>query len=234
MGEQQRTRIRDLPASERPRERLISYGPQHLSNAELLAIFLRSGTRGKSALEVAQELLRRYRSLGELVNRSYGELKAISGIGPAKAVTLLAAFELSKRIKLDLLQQRKKITSPKDVAEYFIENFLGVTQESFYIVLLTTAHHIIAIREITRGTLNSSPVHPREVFRLAITESAAAIIAIHNHPSGNTTPSADDLAITRRLVDAGNLIGIPLLDHLIIAGTHYVSLREQHPELFHS
>ncbi len=228
-------RIRDLPLSERPRERLIQQGAASLSNAELLAIFLRSGTRGKSALEVANELLSRYRSLSELLNRSYGELKAIPGIGPAKAVTLLAAFELSRRIKQDmLLYQQQKISSPKDVAEYFIANFAGARQESFYIVLLTTAHRIITIREITRGILNSSPVHPREVFRPAITESAAAIIAIHNHPSGNPTPSPDDVGITQRLVEAGKLIGIPLLDHLIIAGTNYTSIRERHPELFHS
>lgn len=232
MSEHTTWRISDLPESERPRERLINHGPQSLSNTELLAIFLRSGTRGKNAIEVAQELLRTYRSLSELVNRSYGELCKIPGIGPAKAVTLLAAFELSKRIKMEFLYTRPKIHSPADIAQYFIDNFTGANQESFYAVFLTTSNQIITIKEITRGTLNSSLVHPREVFRPAIAESAASVIAIHNHPSGNIQPSPDDLQITEQLVKAGKIIGIPVLDHLIIGGDHYTSLRTSHPDLF--
>ncbi len=219
--------IRQWREDERPRERLLRYGAAVLSDAELLAILIGSGTHGFSAVDVARELLRRFGTLTELSARDVSELRAIRGMGPVRAVVVAAAFELARRLQAEPFTLRKSIRSPEDVARLYIPRLRGARTESFHVLLLNAAHHVIREVRISEGTLTASLVHPREVFRLAITESAAAIIALHNHPSGNTEPSPEDIALTRQLVQAGAVVDIPLLDHIIIAGETYVSLRER-------
>lgn len=219
--------IREWREDERPRERLVRYGAAVLSDAELLAILIGSGTHGFSALDVARELLRRFGTLTELSARDVSELRTIRGMGTVRAVVLAAAFELARRLQAEPFAARKVIRSPEDVARLYIPRLRGARTESFHVLLLNAAHQVIREVRISEGTLTASLVHPREVFRLAITESAAAIIALHNHPSGNTEPSAEDIALTRQLVQAGTVVEIPVLDHIIIAGEAYVSLRER-------
>jgi len=198
-----------------------------LSDAELLAILIGSGTQGFSAVDVARELLRRFGNLTELSSRDVSELRAVRGMGMVRAIVLAAAFELARRLQAEPFSARKVIRSPGDVARMYIPRLRGARQESFHVLLLNAAHQVIREVVVSEGTLTASLVHPREVFRLAIVESAAAIIVLHNHPSGNTEPSAEDIALTRQLVQAGKVVDIPLLDHLIIAGEAYVSLRER-------
>ena len=216
--------IKKWRRDERPRERLLSNGPGSLSDSELLAIIISTGTKSVSALDLARKLLERFQSLSELASRDISELKSIKGIGTAKAVTLLAAFEISRRIQSFNLDESTIFRSPDDVANYFIPRLFGLKQERFYVVLLNSSNRIIRVKLISEGTLTASLVHPREVFRFAITETAASIILVHNHPSGNPQPSADDIEMTRKLVSAGKLIEIPVLDHLIIAGNTFTSL----------
>lgn len=215
--------IREWRFDERPRERLLHNGASTLSDAELLAIIISTGTKNTSALDLARNLLEKFQSLSGLAARDISELKSIKGIGSAKAITLSAVFEISRRIQSLKLEELPIIKSPEDIAKYFIPQLLGLKQERFYIVLLNSSNRIIRIKQVTEGTLNASLVHPREVFRFAITETAASIILLHNHPSGNPTPSKDDIEMTKKLVEAGKLIDIPILDHLIIAERNFTS-----------
>jgi len=215
--------IKEWRKDERPRERLLSNGPSSLSDSELLAIVISTGTKSVSALDLARSLLERFQSLSELASRDVSELKSIKGIGTAKAVTLSAVFEISRRIQSFNLDESTIFHSPDDVANYFIPRLFGLKQERFYVVLLNSSNRIIRVKLVTEGTLTASLVHPREVFRYAITEAAASIILVHNHPSGNPQPSADDIEMTKKLVSAGKLIDIPVLDHLIIAGKNFTS-----------
>lgn len=219
--------IREWREDERPRERLLRYGAVVLSNAELLAILIGSGTQGFSALDVARELLDRFGSLTELASRDVSELRAVRGMGIVRSVVLAAAFELARRLQAEPFAARRVIRSPEDVARLYIPRLRGARTESFRVLLLNAANQILREVLVSEGTLTASVVHPREVFRLAIVESAAAIIVLHNHPSGNSEPSAEDIAITRQLVHAGKLLDIPVLDHIIIAGESYTSLRER-------
>ncbi|MCS7177320.1 MAG: DNA repair protein RadC [Candidatus Kapabacteria bacterium] len=205
----------------------VRYGASVLADAELLAILIGSGTQGFSALDVARALLQRFGSLTELAARDVSELRAIRGMGMVRAVTLAAAFELARRLQAEPFTSRKIIRSPADVAQMFIPRLRGARTESFRVLLLNAANQMVREVVVSEGTLTASLVHPREVFRLAITESAAAVILLHNHPSGNTEPSSEDIALTRQLVQAGSIVGIPVLDHVIIAGETYVSLRER-------
>jgi DNA repair protein RadC len=218
--------IKEWREDERPRERLLKNGPSSLSDSELLAILISTGTKNLSALDLAKLLLDRFHSLSELSSRDISELKSIKGIGEAKAITLSAAFEISRRIQASAFEENPVFRSPKDVASYFIPILRGVKQERFYIVLLNSSNRITRIKLITEGTLNASLVHPREVFRFAITETAAAIILIHNHPSGNPTPSTEDINMTKKLIEASKYIDIPILDHLIIAGDKFTSFSQ--------
>lgn len=220
--------IKDIPLDDRPREKLLLRGPQSLTDAELVAILLRTGTKGKSVLAMAQEVINSVGNLAKLASQPPSSLIKTSGIGKDKAATLLAAFEISRRI---LSQEKwmsdKKITSPEDVAGIFIPLLRDEVKEQFIVVCLNSANKIIRHETISVGNLNSSVIHPREVFKFAMEHSAASIILMHNHPSGNSEPSNEDIAITRKLVEAGKVMDIPIFDHIIIAGNNYTSFVEK-------
>jgi len=213
--------------SEFPRERLIQYGAEALSNAELLAILLRTGTKQQSALTLAESLLNKYGKLQHLFDLSVDELTKVKGIGQAKAISLLASAEISKRLAKSRLGDIVIVRTPFDAAQYVMEDLRYQKKEFFVALFLNTKNHITGKEILSIGTLNASLVHPREVFRAAIRHSSASIICLHNHPSGDPTPSTEDITITKRLVEAGNLIGIDVLDHIIIGDGRYISLKEQ-------
>ena len=221
-------KIKDLPADDRPREKLTLRGPQSLTDAELVAILLRTGTKGKSVVTVAQEMITKEGNLARLAARSLSDLIKNAGVGKDKAATLLAAFEISRRI---LSQEKwlsnKRVTSPEDVANIFIPLFRDEVKERFMVVCLNSANKIIAYDTISVGNLNSSVVHPREIFKTALEQNAASIILLHNHPSGNPDPSNEDIAITKKLVESGKIMDIPVYDHIILAGNNYTSFVEK-------
>jgi DNA repair protein RadC len=217
------TRVEDSP--ERPRERLLAHGAAALANSELVALLLRTGTRGRTGMQLAHHLLAN--GLTALAQAAPGELAAIRGVGPAKATTLLAAFELGRRIAAKPLQRGERISSPEDVHRHFHARLRDAPAEEFHIVLLDARHRVLRSVLTSQGTLTASLVHPREVFRPALREAAAALVLVHNHPSGDPTPSSEDRQVTRRLARAGALLGIPVLDHVIVADRGYASLREQ-------
>lgn len=219
--------IRDLPPNERPRERLMNYGASSLSTAELLAIILRTGTQKESAVRLAERVLKEMGSLGEIVRADVKDLSKIKGIGTAKAIEIKAAVELGKRLLIDPEGLRPVIRNPEDAAGLVRAELRYEPQEHFKVLLLDSKNYVLKVLTVTVGTLNSSLVHPREVFRPAITQAAASIILAHNHPSGDPTPSSEDLQVTRQLVEAGRILGIEVLDHIIIGGTDYVSLKER-------
>jgi DNA repair protein RadC len=220
-------KITRWPKNERPRERLLQDGPQHLTEAELLGILLGKGTRKKTAIDLARELLDRYESLQKLFSRSPTELTTVKGIGSAKAAILSAAFELVRRI-----QSRRDVDRPffkrsSDVAGHYLPLMRDLRKEVFKVLLLNRANRFIREVFISEGTLDASVVHPRDVFKEALLEPAAGIILIHNHPSGNPSPSDEDLRITKQLVEAGRLLGIKVYDHIILAGESYRSLADE-------
>ena len=218
--------IKDLPVEERPREKLLKFGVESLSTTELLAIVLRTGYQNSTALDLANQLLAASDGLSYLINYSIEELKEIKGIGLAKATQLKAVGQLSQELSVQK-SDLERIKSPSDAAQILIPRLGNLQQEKFEVVLLNTKHKVIGIKEISRGSLNSSVVHPREVFRIAIKRSSAAIIVAHNHPSGDLTPSQEDINLTKRLIKTGEIVGIDLLDHLIIAHKNYSSLKEK-------
>ena len=220
--------VRDLTLEERPREKLVSYGPAVLSNAELLAILLRTGTRGESVLRMAERVLSycKDRGLASMVHMSVEELAKIHGLGPGKAATVLAAVELGRR--LAIAEARVEIIhGPEDVARFAMPHFRHETKEHFAVLLLNTKNHILAMPVISQGSLTASVVHPREVFEAAVRHSAASMILLHNHPSGDPSPSREDIAVTERLVKAGQIMDIPVLDHVIIGNDSFASLKEK-------
>lgn len=225
-------RIKDLPPSERPRERLMAQGAENLGNADLIAIILRSGMRGLSAVAAAEQLLARYQSLDRLARASLDELRAFPGIGPDKAVTLKAAFTLAQRMTRELHADSPLLDTPERVADFLREENRPYEVECFQVALLNTRRRLIRVEKLSQGTLDTILVHPREVFRAAIVAGAAAIVVIHNHPSGDPTPSEADIKVTRDLIRAGQLLKIELLDHVILGRAtperpkDYVSLRE--------
>lgn len=221
--------IKELPQEERPREKMLTKGAEALSNAELLAILLRSGTKNDSVLRVAERLLKKYEELGigALASLSPQELSKINGIGPVKAVTIVAAFELGKRLNGLSSCEKPVIRAPSDAANLLMARLRYEAREHFMILLLSTKNHVLAIPTISIGSLNASIVHPRELFREAINHSAAAVILVHNHPSGDPTPSQEDIMITRKMIDAGKILEIHVLDHVIIGDNKYVSLKEK-------
>ena len=210
--------IKEWPEDERPRERLMKLGAASLSEAQLLAIVLAVGdaSTGQSALDLARNLIQQFEGLRGLDAASITELCQTKGIGPAKATTIKAAFELGKRLSGEPPQRKIKITAPQDVVQYYRPHIQHLRKEVFKSVLLDTRHQILKDVTISEGSLSSSLVHPREAFLPAIKESAAAVIFLHNHPSGDPTPSAEDKELTRRLADVGRLVGITVLDHIII------------------
>jgi len=219
--------IRDFPTEERPRERLITDGPGSLSNHELLAILLRTGTKDESVLQLSNRMLRQFEGLRMLKDATVEEITSIKGIGTAKAVQIMAALELGRRIGRLQYEERYVVRSPEDGAKYVMEEMRFLSQEHFVCLYLNTKNQILHKQTIFIGSLNASIVHPREVYKEAFKRSAASIIAIHNHPSGDPTPSREDIEVTKRLVECGKIIGIELLDHLIIGEHKYVSLKEK-------
>jgi len=220
-------KMKDVPVEERPRERLIRHGAERLANKELLAILLRTGNRRESALALAERLLARFGSLRELATTSYEELVTVNGIGPAKATDIIAAFELARRLGESHMEFQGVVNNPKDAAQLVLGELSRADKEHFMIIMLNTKHRVIAKKVISIGHLQASLVHPREMFKEAIRRSSAAVILVHNHPSGDLTPSRDDIATTERLKEVGDMIGIDVLDHIIIGDNRYLSFREQ-------
>jgi DNA repair protein RadC len=218
--------VRDLPPEERPRERLQKVGAGNLSDQELLALILGRGTAGESVLETARKLLTGFGSLHNLAAASIEDLSGVKGIGLAKAAQIKAAFELADRLNEKLKAGEKvECKNPGDVAGYMSVKLRGKKEEHFVTVLLDTRNRLLKTVEISVGSLDTSLAHPREVFKEAISASAASIIIVHNHPSGDCTPSSDDIELTKRLHEAGEIIGINVLDHIIVGDSGYVSLK---------
>ncbi|MCP3030457.1 DNA repair protein RadC [Halobacillus sp. A1] len=219
--------IRDLPKEDRPRERLLKLGASHLSNQELLAILLGSGTRQESVTDLAHRILSHFEGIMLLKDATIEELTAIRGIGAAKGVLLLSAIEFGRRIQHMKPVERYVIRSPEDGADFVMEEMRDLKQEHFICLFLNTKNQVIHRQTIFIGSLNASIVHPREVFKEAVKRSAASIICAHNHPSGDPTPSQEDIQVTRRLNECGKMIGIELLDHLVIGDRTFISLKEK-------
>ncbi|MCY8937707.1 RadC family protein [Peribacillus frigoritolerans] len=219
--------IRDYPKEERPRERFLQDGPQSLSNQELLALLLRTGSREESVLQLSGRLINSFKGLRLLKEASVEELTVIKGIGEAKAIQILASVELGRRINNLNDQDRYVIRSPEDGANYCMEEMRFLSQEHFVCLYLNTKNQVLQKTTIFIGSLNASIVHPREVFKEAFKRSAASIICLHNHPSGDPSPSREDIEVTKRLVECGKIIGIEVLDHIIIGEHKYVSLKEK-------
>ena len=225
-------RLKDQPASERPRERLVALGADALNHAELVGILLRTGLRGANAVEIGQQLVQKYGSLGALAQASLDDLQTVKGIGRDKAVTLAAAFALARKMAKELRQDAPILDTPEAVANLMREDTRLRNVETFQILLLNTRRRLIQVAKIADGTLDTILVHPREVFKPAIAANAAAIILLHNHPSGEATPSEADIKVTRDLIRAGQLLKIEVLDHIILGRAtrerpkDYMSLRE--------
>jgi len=221
-------KIKDLPIDDRPREKLLLRGVQSLTDAELIAILLRTGRKGKSVVDLAREMLEEEGSLSVLASKSVESLTKYQGIGKDKAATLVAAFEIIRRVESNIHSYKeKKITTPNDVAEFFIPLLRDELQEKFIVICLNSANKIQKYKAIFTGTLNSSIVHAREIFKFAIDNNSANIILMHNHPSGNCDPSSEDIAMTKKIVDAGKIIGIEVFDHIIIGGNNFSSFVER-------
>ncbi len=220
--------VHDLPLSERPRERLLKHGIEALSAQEILALILGRGIKDESVLVTAQKLLSTFGNLKNIAAASMEELTKIKGIGPAKAAQIKAAFELSKRLEDSSDKDRETtVKSPEDAIKSVKNQLKGKKKEHFLVLSLDTRNHLINTQTISIGSLDSSIVHPREVFKEAISSTAASVIFAHNHPSGDPTPSEDDIKLTKRLVEAGEIIGIEVLDHIIICDKDYVSMKNR-------
>ncbi len=229
--EQDRFKIKDLPTIERPYEKLEEFGAEVLSNAELLAIIIRSGNKNETSVALAQRLLKQDQSnkgLSFLYDLSLEQLRAIKGIGKVKAIQIKAIMELSKRIASSFsIGNRVIVKSPEDVCRLLMEDVRHLGKEVFKVVFLNTKNHVIKTVDISIGSLSASIVHPREVFSEAVKTGCAAVILVHNHPSGDPEPSSDDVETTKRLADAGSILGIKVLDHIIIGDGRFVSLKEK-------
>jgi DNA repair protein RadC len=221
--------IKDWPAADRPREKLLSTSPEALSDSELLSLILRTGHpgRGTSALDLARQLLNGFGSLRALTSATAAELCQIAGIGPAKAAEILALGELSRRFATTSFAPGACFTSSREVFAHFHERLRDRKKEVFFSLLLDSKNRMLREIQVSEGSLNASIVHPREVFQPIIRESAAAVLFVHNHPSGDPSPSPEDLELTARLNDAGLLMGVRVLDHIIIGSGHYVSLADR-------
>lgn len=225
-------RIKDQPASERPRERLVAKGPGALTDAELIAILLRTGLRGANAVEIGAQLLQKFGSLQALARASVEELQKVKGIGRDKAVTLLAAFTLARKMAEELQRESPVLDNPEAVVALIKARNLANNVEKLQVLLLNTRRRLIRVEEVTDGTIDTLLVHAREVFKPAIAANAAAIVLAHNHPSGDPTPSEADIKVTRDLIRAGQLLKLEVLDHIILGratperAKDYASLRE--------
>ncbi len=223
----ERMTLKDLPQAERPRERLIRYGPDKLSLTELLAIVIGKGTLGEPVSVLSSRLLSKFGDLNRLEEASIEELTKIKGIGRAKATQIKAALELGKRLFSQEEIKGKTIQTAEDVYKLMRAELKNKKKEHFNLVLLNTRNQLIRKVSVSKGTLNASLIHPREVFKFALSHSAASVILVHNHPSGDPKPSDDDIKITKRLIEAGKIMGIEVHDHVILAGNKYTSLKAQ-------
>jgi DNA repair protein RadC len=225
-------RLKDQPASERPRERLVAKGPDALSHAELIAILLRTGLQGANAVEIGRQLLLKFGTLHALARASVEDLRTVKGVGRDKAVTLVAAFALARQMAADMQRESPMLDNPVAVAELMREDSRLRSVETLQVLLLNTRRRLIRVEQISHGTLDTILVHAREVFKSAIAANAAAIVLVHNHPSGDPTPSEGDIKVTRDLIRAGQLLKIEVVDHIILGRAtperekDYVSLRE--------
>ncbi|MCD6319348.1 MAG: DNA repair protein RadC [Candidatus Desulfofervidaceae bacterium] len=219
-------KIPTWPEEERPREKLLKLGARHLSDAELLAILIGKGTKEKTAVDLARELLIKFGTIDDLASRSPEEYNSLKGIGTAKAVTLAAAFELGQRLQSQK-NARKRFKNPDEVAAVYLPLMRHLKKEVFKVLLLNNVNQLIKEVTVSEGILTASLVHPREVFRQAIIETARGIILMHNHPSGNPKPSKEDIEITRQLVQAGEIVGIPVLDHIILGDDTFFSFAQK-------
>ena len=229
-GDMEYRSIKDWPESERPRERLLSAGAGNLSTAQLLAIILRTGGKDKSALGLARELLVQFNGLKDIEDASVAEFSNTKGMGNAKIAQLKAAFQLGRRLLQNEAGDAVKIPSfrnSQEVYEYYRPRFYGLKKEKFLCALLDIKNRVFKETTVSDGTLTSSLVHPREVFRYAIKEAAVSVLFVHNHPSGDPSPSRDDIDITKRLIETGKIIGIKVLDHVVVSDGEYVSLMEK-------
>ena len=225
-------RIKDLPDSERPRERLVEHGADALRNAELIAILLRTGMKGLSAIHIAEQLLQKFGTLGNLGRASLDDLRQTKGVGRDKAIALKSAFTLARRMAAELRQDSPVLDNPDHIADLLREDNRMYEVENFQVVLLNTRRKLIRVEQISQGTLDTLLVHPREVFKAAIAANASSIVLVHNHPSGDPNPSDADVKVTRDLIRAGQLLKIEVLDHIILGRASkerprdFVSLRE--------
>ncbi|MBI3881099.1 MAG: DNA repair protein RadC [Verrucomicrobia bacterium] len=224
--------IREMPAQERPRERLLAVGAENLRHAELIAILLRTGMKGVSAVDVAEQLLKRFGSLASLAKASVDDLRQVKGVGRDKAIALKAAFTLAQRMATELRPELPALDTPDAIADLMREECRLMAVETLHAVLLNTRRRLLRLEVISQGTLDAVLVHAREVFKAAITANAAALVLVHNHPSGDPTPSEADIKVTRDLIRAGQLLKIDVLDHVILGrrseqrSKDWVSLRE--------
>jgi len=219
--------VRDLPRQERPRERLQKFGPEALSAQELLALIIGRGIPKKSVMNIAQELLARFGNVKAIGQATIEELSQIKGIGLAKAAQIKASFELGRREELEPELKNFDIKDPESVAKAIRASIKDKAKEHFKLILLNPRNRIIGISTISIGTLNASLVHPREVFKDAITHSAASVVLAHNHPSGDPEPSEDDITITKRLIEAGKILGVEVIDHIIVGKNGFFSFKEK-------
>jgi DNA repair protein RadC len=225
-------RIKDIELSQRPRERLEKQGASALNDAELLAILLRVGMKGASAVQIGQRLLYLFEGLGGLQRATIQELCQVEGVGPAKAVQIKAAIEVGRRISRLTPKERVIISSPQDVADQVQYKMVNLEQEELWILLLDSRNHHIRTEHLYRGSLNSSSVRLAEIFKAGIRHNAAALIIVHNHPSGDPSPSPEDIHLTRMLIEAGQLLELPVLDHIIVGMRGISSIKSSHPELW--
>ncbi len=219
--------IHDLPADTRPRERLTRLGAEGLSDAELIAIVLRSGARGINVIDMATQLVRHYQGLPGMREASIEDLCSHHGVGEAKAAQIKASIEIGRRIMLASPEARPQVHSPEDVAKLLMAELAYAEQEHVKVVLIDTRNYVIATPTVYKGNVNSAQVRVGELFREAIRRNAAAVIVAHNHPSGDPTPSPDDITLTRQIVKAGNLLNINVMDHLVLGRRRWVSLKER-------
>ena len=219
--------MRELPMDSLPRERLLKIGAHSLADHELLALIWRTGTSTENVLDLARRAITEFKGLTELHLAPIEEITRLHGIGPAKAVELKAALELGQRVMRAPLEQRKVVRSPADIAELMMLKLAHLEQEYLYVVLLNTKNHVIDDVEVYRGSVNQSQVRISEIFREPIRRNAVNIVLVHNHPSGDPTPSPDDVRLTEQLVQAGKLLDITVLDHVVIGSGRYVSLKER-------
>ena len=220
-------RIMDIPQNERPQERLLRYGADNLSNSELLAVILRTGTRNENVINLSQRIITAFNGINGLLEASQEDLMKISGIKEAKASQILSMAEMAKRFQTYRSGDSYKINSPADAADLIMVELREFKQEILKVLLLNTKNVVIDIHNASMGSLNSSIVHPREIYKEAIRKSAASIIMVHNHPSGDPSPSSEDIAATTRIKEVGKIVGIELLDHVIVGDGKYISLREK-------